>query len=159
MKIKQLAIKSQADAVLNFFFSGKAFTWELSENEKKSIQKRIDDALRERRGCRFWYFEDEGEVVAAGSVEKDEDSVNGYTISWIGVHEDYRRQGLGRKLMEKMEEYVHFLEGRFVTLNTATINKEATTFYGSLGYKIVGEIPNYYGEGDPKVIYYKDIAF
>jgi ribosomal protein S18 acetylase RimI-like enzyme len=159
MEIRELKTKQEANAILEFFFSGKALTWKLSENQEESIRKRVDNALEKQTECRFWFFEDPQReiVVAAGLVERDGASNGGFIISWLGVHEEYRRKGLGRQIVSKIEEHVKAVQGKFITINTSPANKEANIFYQSLGYKIVSDIPNYYGEGYSKVTYYKKL--
>ncbi len=158
MELKQLTNKEDASRILDFFFSGKAFYWELQENQKDSIKERINNALNGENHCRYWFAEDDqSKIIAAGAIEEDVESEGGFFVGWLGVDEDHRKQGLGKRIIQAGEEYVKSLSGRFITIDTAEDNTAANAFYSSLGYQRVGLVPYYYGTNDGKVTYYKKI--
>lgn len=67
----------------------------------------------------------------------------GYMMD-ICVAEEYRRQGVGRALMERMLKGAEKAELSFVTLEVRTSNAPAIALYESLGFEKVGERKNYY---------------
>lgn len=55
-------------------------------------------------------------------------------ILGLAVASDYQRQGIGKALMAKAEEWAKLNNATFVRLNSAVKRKEAHKFYRSLGY-------------------------
>lgn len=64
----------------------------------------------------------------------------------IAVKEEYRSQGIGKKLIAHFEE-VTFKNDNMVFLMAADFNSRAMKLYESLGYKQVGVIPGFYRKG------------
>jgi ribosomal-protein-alanine N-acetyltransferase len=75
-------------------------------------------------------------------------SPDGHIIS-IAVHPNYRRKGIGTKLLKKV-----FSSPRInrVWAEVRRSNSIAQRFYLKLGFKITGIIPNYYGDEDAFII-------
>jgi ribosomal protein S18 acetylase RimI-like enzyme len=79
----------------------------------------------------FFMRDQNGEIIAGsnafiicGAVHTDQ----------LWVHKNYRKQGLGCKLMEKIHEYGRENECTFATVNTMSF-LEAVKFYERLGYE------------------------
>lgn len=72
----------------------------------------------------------------------------------MGVAEEFRRQGVGRALVQAMKESAiecFAAEGqhlRFIYLFMEKENQDARKFYGSVGFKEVCTIPAMYPHGD-----------
>jgi ribosomal protein S18 acetylase RimI-like enzyme len=79
-------------------------------------------------------------------------------IAKLMTHPDFRRQGIGRLLMNKAEERAK-LEGRTLLVLDTRDGDPSNDLYLSLGYTEVGRIPEYArssnGELNATVIYYK----
>ncbi len=71
----------------------------------------------------------------------------GHVVS-VGVLEEYRGRGIGRKLMMSLENLLclHFKPRAFV-LEVDVANGSAIRFYEGLNYRIVDKIADYYGKG------------
>lgn len=54
-------------------------------------------------------------------------------IEDIGVDEKYRKKGLGKQLMKKVEEIAKELECRRIELNCWNFNEDAIKFYNQIG--------------------------
>lgn len=159
MRPSKLTTETQAKRILEFFLSKSAFWWDISEwNQEPEIRKRINNALTGKNLAAYWFYESDGNVIAAGSVEMDPGSKGGFFIGWFAVHKDNRRKGLGTRIIKECEKYVRDNRGKFITIDTAQDNKQANAFYQARGYKQVGLIPNYYKPRVGKVIYWKNIT-
>lgn len=55
------------------------------------------------------------------------------------VDRRYRRRGLGRALIDRVEAWAHGWEGHKTVLWVLQVNSDAIEFYGNLGFKVVGE--------------------
>ncbi len=125
--------------------------------------------LRIERAC----FRDEGYGVTTflahlfrdrnGSfvVEDDGGAVVGYTLArlslgWVGrrhggitsiaVAPAHRRQGIGRKLMERALQYLHEHHVEEADLEVRANNGAAQSLYESFGFRRASLLPHYYGQ-------------
>lgn len=70
------------------------------------------------------------------------------TISQIAILNEYRRQGLGTKLLQEMYDDCYAKKVRNITLEVRTNNKSAVLLYEKFGFKNVLVKPHYYDNGD-----------
>jgi [ribosomal protein S18]-alanine N-acetyltransferase len=75
-------------------------------------------------------------------------SRDGHMIS-IAVHPHHRRKGIGKELIE---EAVQRFQLKRLWAEVRRSNGGAQSFYLKLGFKIVDEIPNYYGNEDALIV-------
>jgi len=83
-----------------------------------------------------------------------------YDLYWIAVDPAVQGRGYGRQLTQFAEGEVRRRGGRTLLIETSSLDKYAPTvhFYESSNYSLVARIPNFYREGDDKLIYAKDLA-
>lgn len=121
-------------------------------------QAPIDSISKENH--QYWYIEDRGEIVGTCGIRENKYGSGGYEMDsdYIAVHKDYRRQGLGAKLLKAAEDFVRGQGGRYVHVLSCDIDSygPAREFYLNHGYRKVGEIPNYYVEGEGRIDYFKE---
>ena len=65
-------------------------------------------------------------------------------ITTFGVHPDWRRQGVGRRLLLRLLEMAIELGARRMTLEVRVSNQAAQALYHSFGFQTVGRRPRYY---------------
>ena len=127
-------------------FKGEDIT-QLLEVEKQAFPKTVfsKETLLEYADC----FSDTFIVVQVG------EDIVGYIIFDLTGHihstvvkKSYRRKGFGKLL------FVHALRHvrKSLWLEVRSRNHEAIEFYKRLGMKIVGEIPDYYGDDDALIM-------
>lgn len=80
-----------------------------------------------------------------------------YDLFWIGVHQDHRHQGLGRRLLAASEEAIRSKGGRRVYVETSSRPQYEPTrqFYLRCGYREEAILEEFYGPGDGKVVFVK----
>lgn len=78
-------------------------------------------------------------------------------LGLIGVHTDSRGLGVGRFLMEQLEQMALESGTRRVTLMVSDFNIGAQRFYERLGYWKLGEIPDASKEGITELVMIKDL--
>lgn len=93
-----------------------------------------------------------GDFLASGPPSQE---IAGYICFWsvlgeiqilnIAVRRNFRRRGVARKLIEAAIRKGLDDNARSVTLEVRQSNFAARKLYESLGFKVVGERPNYYG--------------
>ena len=79
-------------------------------------------------------------------------------ITNIAVDEDYRRMGLGRKLLEALIELSRNYELTAMTLEVRASNEPAKSLYKSYNFVESGRRPNYYQDlGEDAIIMWKNL--
>lgn len=71
---------------------------------------------------------------------------------------DYRRHGLGKRLMLIAEEHARQMAGKTMTLEVRTGNTPALRLYGSLGFEQVGVREGYYADGADALVMAKRVG-
>lgn len=73
-------------------------------------------------------------------------------ITNVAVHPDHRRRGIGRKLMQTIEQLVRSRGGDRLTLEVRKSNSWAQHLYQSLGYRAAGLRKGYYRDNNEDAI-------
>lgn len=83
-----------------------------------------------------------------------------WELWWIAVDRTRQRGGLGRKLLEAVEREVNRVGGRLLLIETSSLPHYDPTrrFYLKHGYVMAARVPDFYADGDDKVIYSKRTA-
>ena len=85
---------------------------------------------------------DRGEVVgfAFGTTMLKPDKPTGFYVDEVGVHEDYRRRGIGRRLLTRMIERARDRGCETLWLATEGDNDAALALYRSMGAGEQGDV-------------------
>jgi ribosomal-protein-alanine N-acetyltransferase len=78
-------------------------------------------------------------------------------IHSVAVLPEYRRQGIARELIAKLEAWVIDQRVELLTLEMRLGNEEAAPLYQSLGYKELAIRRNYYGVGVDAIVMQKEL--
>ena len=83
-----------------------------------------------------------------------------FDVYWIAVHPDYQGRGVGRQLLKETERRIKNAEGVRVYVDTSQRLQYASTraFYERCGYQLESLLPDFYAQGDGKVIYCKQLV-
>lgn len=92
---------------------------------------------------RCLYFGAFSDGVPAGYAGFQYVMDEGY-VNNVATGPDFRRQGVGRLLLERLEAEAMALGLSFLTLEVRESNLPALALYGSRGYVRVGRRPDYY---------------
>ena len=116
---------------------------ELNQNQIMEIEERLD-AYDEKHIT----YKMEGSISIG--MEKDGELIAGLDacmtafkilyVSTVFVDEKYRRQGIGRKLIEELEKRAKALGANMIRLDT--FDWQGKDFYQSLSYEMVGSYCN-----------------
>ncbi|MBN2484251.1 MAG: GNAT family N-acetyltransferase [Candidatus Omnitrophica bacterium] len=83
-----------------------------------------------------------------------------WDIYWLIVDKKYHGKGLGKKMMQRAEEFILTCTSEaLIRVETSTRREYAIAcdFYRKRGFIQSGIIPDFYGAGDDLVIFYKKI--
>lgn len=83
-----------------------------------------------------------------------------WDLWWIGVDPARHGHGGGDALLDFAEAEVRARGGRMLLIETSALppTARARRFYEKRGYTACGRVPDFYGEGDDKVIYVARMA-
>ena len=82
-----------------------------------------------------------------------------YDLYWIAVDEKFSRNGIGKKLLKTMEDFVVNEKARRIYIDTSSTAAytAARTFYENHGFRLVTILQDFYRLGDDKIIFMKEL--
>ncbi len=100
--------------------------------------------------------------IAAYFVAENDGKPVGYAGLWnmcgaadimdVAVHKDFRRQGIGEALIEKLIEYCKNEDISEINLEVRMSNLAAQSLYKKMGFMEVGQRPNYYENRETAIL-------
>lgn len=102
---------------------------------------------------------DEGRIVAFATYGNNACSVHSFDLYWIAVRGDSRGKHYGSSLLDAIEQDVRIRGGRILWIETSgrELYKPTEAFYVSRGYELAASLKDFYGPGDPKQVYRKEL--
>src|ERR1035437_2557991 len=121
----------------------------------------IEDRLKNGEGCgyQFYFLEIEGRTVAYGCYGEIPCTIKNYDLYWLAVDNNLRGNGLGRMLLEKIEDDIKGHGGRRNYIETSNKEQYAPTvaFYEKCNYQQIAVYKDFYDINDNKAVYYKKL--
>lgn len=110
-------------------------------------------------GYEFVVAEDGGRIVGYGCYGPVPATRNSIDLYWIVVRSEYQRRGLGREVLARIEAAARQLGGKRLYAETSGTEQYGRTraFYRRCGLRKIAELPDFYAEGDSKVILMKEL--
>jgi ribosomal protein S18 acetylase RimI-like enzyme len=90
----------------------------------------------------------DGESTVGVAIADTADWNRSLWIREFGIAKPYRRQGLGRRLMERVAQHASKEGFRVLVCETQTTNVPAIDFYRSVGFEVGGIDLSYYSNDD-----------
>ncbi|MBA3311832.1 MAG: GNAT family N-acetyltransferase [Planctomycetaceae bacterium] len=111
-------------------------------------------------GYEFVFADVDGAVAGYACYGPIACTVWSYDLFWIAVDPAYQGHGLGRALIAESERLIRDAGGRRIYIETSGKPLYVSTrgFYERCGYVFDVEIAEFYGPGDSKVVYVKELA-
>ena len=103
----------------------------------------------------FVLVEDDGTVAAYACFGKNPMTKATYDLYWIATHSERWGKGYGREITGFVVEEVRKMGGKLLVIETSSQESYGTTrlFYEKIGCTLAATLPDYYDEGDDKLIY------
>lgn len=90
-------------------------------------------------------------------VERARNGLKAYVVT-LDVAPQYRRHGLARQMMQRMEQQAAEIECGAVALHVSVENEGAVAFYESEGYQRSHMVKSFYGLGRHAYVYEKSLG-
>jgi len=112
------------------------------------------------------YMRHKRSFTLVGSEADAKDKIGGFLVGYasstghiitIDVLAEFRRSGLGSRLLGAAEERLRSLGSNAVGLETAVDNAGALAFYKRHGYSVVSTWPRYYSNGVDALVLKKEL--
>ena len=100
-------------------------------------------------GRTWWVAHDRGSIIGFAGAMLAGDALE---ILDVAVDSGRRREGIARRLLQRVAYDGHVLGAQTITLEVAASNEGARALYDGLGFGKVGERRDYYGHGNNALI-------
>jgi ribosomal protein S18 acetylase RimI-like enzyme len=102
-----------------------------------------------------WVDDADGAPVGWVYFSPDEHAEGVWELWWIGVDPRCHGQGVGAALLRFVEDRARAADARVLVIETSSLAPLERTrrFYATRGYAACGTVPDYYADGDGKVIF------
>ncbi len=99
--------------------------------------------------------EEDGTVAAYACFGKNPMTKATYDLYWIATRADRMGKGHGRAMVAFVAEEVRRAGGKLLVIETSSQESYGTTrlFYDKIGATLAATLPDYYDDGDDKLIY------
>ncbi len=116
----------------------------------------VIDALEKGAASEYLFIFADVDGVTAGYICYGAISMTeaGFDLYWIATDPCYYNRGIAAKLLREAEGHIVALGGKYIFVETSSKVQylPARGFYKKHGYIEVARVPNYYADGDDKVI-------
>lgn len=153
----RVTVEADRDAILRIADREPLF----SHEEAATVAELLQDYFSrpDHHGYFFLTAEAEGAVAGFACYGPTPLTRGTYDLYWVAVAAEFKGRGIGRALMEQVEQAVRQQGGRLLVVDTSGTAAYGRTreFYEQLGYRRAATIPDFYREGDPLVLYIKPL--
>jgi ribosomal protein S18 acetylase RimI-like enzyme len=119
-------------------------------------QELIDFLIKDHKSDNYLFNDEQGRAVGYLSVmDFDENTME---VLNLGTDPDVQGKGYGKKMMEYAEQLAKEGGKNKIRLVTNVKNNQAVGFYKAIGYSIIKEAENYYGDGETRYIFEKNLS-
>jgi GNAT superfamily N-acetyltransferase len=127
--------------------------------ELAALLDRSEHALGEASGNGYHFLVVEQEDLAVGFAcyGRAPRTRGTYTIYGLAVMSAWRGQGLGARLLEAVESQVRAVGGEVILTEASSHPRQtqARHFFLRHGFRLVGDVPAFFGEGESRLTYAK----
>lgn len=154
MKFRNQLIESDIQAVRDILNST-GFFYDFEIDVAVELAQENFDKGEEKSGYFFTIVEEEGKTIAFSCYGKTPCTTASFDLYWIAVNQNQKGSGIGKKLLKLLEIHVAKLGGKNIWIETSgrPLYEPTRQFYLKYGCLLVAELPEFYGENDPKLIF------
>lgn len=151
--VRPLAV-ADSPAILTFIASMDMF----EENEIDEIRKRLDEHIYNDEHA-IWYIHGKDEVEGVAYCIPEPMTSGTWNLLMLLVGRDRQRKGVGKSLVEAVEQAVVTRAGRLLIVETSSGDDYAGAkrFYAKCGFEQVARIPDFYAFACDKIVFSKHL--
>jgi len=99
-------------------------------------------------------------LVAYACYGPIEGTQGSFDLYWIAVAPEEQRKGLGPQVFARAEAAMRKAGAKRIYVDTSSSDRYAPTrgFYQRMGFQEDARLPDFYGPGDGKIIYVKEVV-
>jgi len=157
LQLREEPIPTDRDAIRRIVADSGFFT----DAEIDIAVELVDERLAKgpASGYEFLFIESSETVVGYASYGEIPCTTGSYDLYWVAVDKSQQRRGLGKLLVELVEDRLRKNAGRKVYIETSSkpLYDPTRAFYTRCGYHEVAAFPDFYAPGDGKVVYEKSL--
>ena len=154
MKIRSIK-PSDREAIRELLVSTRAF----QAHELAVAMELIDTALTkpDQQDYLPYVLEQNGTILAYTCFGKNPMTRFTFDLYWIATHAERMRRGYGREMFVFVEQEIKRRGGRLLVIETSSKERYqgAHHFYVKIGCEFAARLPDFYDEGDDRLIYFK----
>lgn len=159
-RIERLTTEVEADKIVHFLLSDRSFDdtrytpgelVHFRELPYRALNGEID----------FWYAENEsGEIVGINCIAENEQKTGGYSWDYVAVHHNYRKTGIAAAMIAEMNLFLKARQARYIVTYTCDLPEYSRIrgLFERGGFTLVGRCPDYYYEGEDRLIYHRKLV-
>lgn len=130
--------------------------------EVQVVMELMDETIRTGENtCGYYWLkmEENGKIIGFANYGPNPCSVHSWELYWLAVDHSQKNKGLGSALLQKTEEKVKQMGGRILWIETSgrPLYQPTVAFYFQKEYSLEATLQEFYGPGDPKLIFSKKL--
>jgi ribosomal protein S18 acetylase RimI-like enzyme len=136
-KINEINDSAVIMHILNMSFMTVAIQFNFTKEKVPFFPAFItEDIIKEQlnNGLKMFGYDDSGKTVACGGYSQYKDDI--YLVERLATLPDYRHYGIGRKLMDFIENKIREDGGKTAEVHVVSINQALIEWYKKLNYKV-----------------------
>jgi GNAT superfamily N-acetyltransferase len=144
---------------LEAILSSSGFFYDFEIEVALSLADETFEKGQEGSGYYWVRLIEDDKVIGFANFGLNPSSVHSYDIYWLAVLDTYRQKHYGSLILKKTEERIKELGGKIAWIETSgrPLYEPTRHFYLKNGYEIEGTLRDFYGPGDAKVVYRKEL--
>jgi len=128
--------------------------------EVEVVMELMDETITrgDRESGYFWLkVEEDGRILGFANFGPNPCTVHSWDLYWLAVDPGEKNRGLGTRLLRETEQKVKDMGGKILWAETSgrPLYEPTVAFYHQKGYTLEASLPDYYGPGDPKLVFRK----
>jgi ribosomal protein S18 acetylase RimI-like enzyme len=153
-----IALKEHGPSIKKISEKAKVF----SKVEVETVSELWDEYLNKgvASGYYFLISKENEDITGFTCYGPHSLTAGAYDIYWIAVDPDFQNRGIGRALLNRVEEEVEKLHGNLLILETSSTPPylPAREFYTRIGFTLEATIHDFYAPEDHLVIFTKHVG-
>ncbi len=158
LRWREAVTSEDADRIRNLVAATGMFSSAEIEIAAELVTERV--AHGQASGYEFIIAERDGKLLGYACYGETPGTKGTFDLYWIVVANDQQGAGLGREILARTEAAACKMGARRLIAETSATEKYAPTraFYRKTGFRKLAEIPDFYAEGDAKLILVKTLT-